>query len=341
MRPKIAVLLSGGVDSSVAALFAVKRYGKNSVVAWTLKLTPHNDIDVERAKEVARHLGITHRVLDLEKSFGKKVVKYFVNSYGKGLTPNPCAVCNARVKLGEAVDILLSEGFEKIFTGHYVRKGLLETFPVLKRAKDTKKDQSYFLALLRPENLKPLEFPLGELTKDEVRKIALEAALPTASRKESQDICFLEGQKVGDFLKKYFPPSAGEFIYRGKVVGRHEGFFRYTVSQRRGLGLRLGRPVYVTKIDASQNRVFVGEKEELKTDRVLLKDLNPFVEERFWRNLYGQIRYRTPPERVKRFEKKTEGVLLEFERPFFGVAPGQIGALYVDNEILVAGGIIG
>jgi tRNA-specific 2-thiouridylase len=168
----------------------------------------------------------------------------------------------------------------------------------------------------------------------------LENKLPTATRKESQDICFLDGQKVSEFLKNYIPPKAGFFIYKNKVVGRHEGYFAFTVGQRRGLGLRLGKPVYVIDIDAEKNAVIVGDREELATRRVRLERLTIFVPPQFWDNLYGQIRYRTPSQRVEGFEF-SDGVLdLWFEKPFYGVAKGQIGALYINDEILAAGGII-
>ncbi len=337
---KVAVLLSGGVDSSVVALKAVEKYGKPSVVAYTLILHGGNREDFENAKRVAEFLGIEHRVLDLREEFKQRVIDYFIEEYRRGRTPNPCAVCNQRVKLGAAVEHLRKEGFEKILTGHYTRKTTFEGFQTLARAVDRKKDQTYFLATLNPELLKFLEFPLGELTKEEVREIALKSGLPTASRKESQDVCFLEGKKVSEFLKKYIPPKAGVFIYKGKVVGRHGGYYAFTIGQRRGLGLRLGKPVYVLGIDAERNAVEVGDKEDLATREVVLEDLTTFVPTEFWKNLYGQVRYRTAPQRVEKFEFTPKGLRLKFEKPFYGVAKGQIGALFVDDKVLVGGGFI-
>jgi len=338
---KYAVLLSGGVDSSVVAYLVKERYPDRPVVGVTLLL--HNNWeDVENAKRVCEYLKIPHRVLDLRKPFEERVIKYFLDEYRKGRTPNPCAVCNQEIKLGLATEILTSEGFEKVFTGHYVRKVRVGDRLTLARPKDPKKDQTYFLALLKPKYLPYLEFPLGEYTKEEVKKIAERVGLPTRSRKESQDICFLEGQKLKDFLKKHIPPSAGNFVYKGKVVGRHSGYYAYTVGQRRGLGLRLGKPVYVVDIDAERNIVFVGDREELLTREVELKDLNLFLplEEVGEKPLWGQVRYRTPPKEVEKIEETPKGVRVFFKEPFEGVAKGQIGALYLENKYLVGGGII-
>ena len=337
---KVAVLLSGGIDSSLTAYLVKERYKGAHIEGVTL-LLHKNFEDIERAKEVCKFLNIPHRVLDLRKQFEKRIVEYFVNSYREGKTPNPCAVCNQEIKLGLAVEILTSEGFEKIYTGHYVKKVEVEGHLALKRARDRNKDQTYFLALLKPKYLKHLEFPLGDFTKEEVRSAARELNLPTKERKESQDICFLEGKKLKDFLKEFIPPKAGNFVYKGKIVGKHGGYYVYTVGQRRGLGLRLGKPVYVLGIDADTNTVFVGDREELKTVKVELEKVNLFLPlEKVEGKLEGQIRYRTPPKRVSKIERTERGLKVEFEEPFSGVAPGQIGALYTENGILVGGGFI-
>ncbi len=337
---KIAILLSGGVDSSVVA-YLVKRKYKTDIVAFTLLLYNNWD-DIESAKKVADYLKIPHEVLDLRKPFKERVFNYFLNSYKRGETPNPCAICNQEIKLGLATEILVSQGFEKIFTGHYVRKESVDYFTVLKRGKDLKKDQSYFLALLKPKYLQFLEFPLGVFTKEEVRKIAVEAGLPTRNRKESQDICFLEGKKLKEFLKSYIPPKAGKFIYKGIEIGTHEGYYSFTVGQRRGLGVRVGKPVYVKEIIADKNLVVLGDKEELLTNEVVLKKLNFFVDKDILNKypLWGQIRYRTPAVEVEDFLFTSKGLRLRFKNPFVGVARGQIGALYWNNETLVAGGIV-
>jgi tRNA-specific 2-thiouridylase len=338
---KIAVLLSGGVDSSTVAYMVKNRYPNAEVVGVTLLLY-RNEEDIENAKRVCEFLKIPHRVLDLRKPFEERIIKYFLEEYKRGRTPNPCAVCNQEIKLGLATEILTSEGFEKIFTGHYVRKVNYRGFLTLERPKDTNKDQTYFLALLKRDYLKYLEFPLGDYTKEEVRQIAKRAGLPTQSRKESQDICFLEGQKLKDFLKKHIPPSAGVFVYKGKVVGKHSGYYAYTIGQRRGLGIRLGKPVYVVDIDAETNTVVVGDKEDLLKDTIEVENLNLFLplEEVKYKTLYGQIRYRTPAKEVERIEETDRGLKIKFKEPFSGVARGQIAALYLDNKILVAGGVI-
>ena len=341
MGRKVAVLLSGGVDSSVVALLAKERYPDAQIVGVTL-LLHDNWEDIENAKRVCQYLKIPHEVLDLRKPFEERIINYFLDEYRRGRTPNPCAVCNQEIKLGLATEILTSEGFEKVLTGHYVRKVKVGNHLTLGRPKDLQKDQTYFLALLKGKYLPYLEFPLGDYTKEEVRGIAKRAGLPTQSRKESQDICFLGGQKLRDFLKRHIPPKAGNFVYKGKVVGRHEGYYAYTVGQRRGLGLRLGKPVYVVGIDAKTNTVFVGDREELLTRKVVLEELNLFLPLEGVRGkpLWGQIRYRTPPKEVESLRETDRGLEITFREPFSGVAKGQIGALYLDNKYLVGGGFI-
>ncbi len=343
MVKKIAVLLSGGIDSSFTAYWVKQNYPDAHIEAITLLLY-NNWEDIENAQRVAKFLNLPHRVLDLRKPFEEKIIQYFLLEYKKGRTPNPCAVCNQEIKLGLATELLTREGFEKIFTGHYVKKVQYKGYPILARPKDREKDQTYFLALLKPKYLPYLEFPLGDLTKEEVKKLAQEVGLPTATRKESQDICFLEGQKLKDFLKKHIPPSAGVFIYKGKVVGRHSGYYAYTIGQRRGLGLRLGKPVYVVDIDAKNNIVFVGEKEDLLKNTVEVEKLNLFLpeEEIFQeKTLWGQIRYRTPAKEVEKIEKSPKGWKVIFKEPFQGIAKGQIFALYGENNnLLLGGGII-
>ncbi len=341
MGRKLAVLLSGGVDSSAVAYLVKEQNRDAEVVAFTLLLYKNGE-DIENARRVAEFLKIPHEVLDLREEFRRRIIENFVSSYRKGETPNPCAVCNQQIKLGLATEILTSEGFEKIYTGHYVRKVPFEGHLTLARGKDLKKDQSYFLALLRPEYLPYLEFPLGGFTKEEVRRLAERVGLPTKSRKESQDICFLEGRKLKDFLRDYIPPQAGFFLYKGKVVGKHSGYYTFTVGQRRGLGVRLGKPVYVKEIDAEKNAVILGDKDEILTNRVLLRDLNLFVEPKMLKSLplEGQVRYRTEPKRVREIGFTEGGLEVVFEEPFFGVAKGQIGALYTADGTLVAGGVI-
>jgi tRNA-specific 2-thiouridylase len=342
MVNKIAVLLSGGVDSSVTLYLAKEKYKNTRIEAVTLYLNKHNEEDIRRAKEVAKFFGVPHRILDLREEFQKRVIEYFINAYREGRTPNPCAVCNQEIKLGLATEILTKEGVDRILTGHYVRKVKYKGFPTLARAKDRNKDQTYFLALLKPEYLKYLEFPLEDFTKDEVKKIAKKIAIPTATRKESQDICFLERKKLKEFLTNYIEPKEGSFIYKKRIVGKHSGAWFYTVGQRRGLGLRLGKPVYVTKIDAKNNLVYVGDKEELKTYEVKLEKLNLFLPlgEIEKENMWGQVRYRTPAKEVEEVKEEHNKLILKFREPFEGVAKGQIGAIYLNNEILVGGGII-
>jgi len=350
---KVAVAMSGGVDSSVAALL-LKEKGFN-VIGITLKMSSiscDTDIqvccspeDVKDAKRVATYLGIEHYVLDWEDIFRKKVIVYFVEEYKKGKTPNPCCICNREVKTGllakyvrEILDVDL------LATGHYLGIDKIEDNKVIKRGKDTQKDQSYFMALLQKEVLDYLMFPLENLTKEETRKIAEKYKLPVAKKSESFEICFTGGKTPGEYLEEtgLLPQSKGDIILKnGKKVGTHSGLQNYTIGQRRGLGVAWKEPLYVIQKIPEDNILIVGTKDQLLTDYVEVEDLNLFLPEEKLHSLEltAQGRYRQKPVRLKGFEKDGNIYRFYFETPQQKFASGQVLALYTGDKLL-GGGII-
>jgi len=350
---RVAVGMSGGVDSSVTALL-LKEQGYD-VIGVTLRFhtveecelgETHNICcspkDVRDASAVARRLGIPHLVFGWEEIFKKRVIDYFVEEYLKGRTPNPCAICNRDVKTGffarylkEVADI------DKFATGHYARLINHDKFgSLIARPKDRKRDQTYFLSLVRKEDLPLLMFPLGELTKEEVREIAKKYGLEVAEKRDSQEVCFLMGKSPGEYLEEKVGRREGEIVHvSGKVLGKHGGIYRYTVGQRRGLGISYGRPLYVIELDPVRNRVIVGEEEYLYNDTLIVKNLNPHIPLEEWRDVSAQIRYRHKPVPVERIDKKGETYLVKFKEDVRGITPGQVIAFY-KGELLLGGGII-
>jgi len=349
---KIAVAMSGGVDSSVTALL-LKEKGYD-VVGITLKLSSVDscnidiqvccsDKDILDAKNVANHLGIPHYVFIWEDFFNKKVIKPFIEDYKNALTPNPCCVCNREVKTGGLAKFIKNLGFDYLATGHYAK---IEENPkygkVIKRGKDTQKDQSYFLALLEKEILDYIMFPIGDFTKEEIREIAKKYKLPVSQKSDSFEICFTAGKTPAEYIyeNQLLEFEEGEIVHiSGKVLGKHNGIINYTIGQRRGLGVAWKEPLYVIEKDKINNKVIVGEIDCLLTDRVSANNLNFFVEPDKWEKISVQGRYKQKPVPVKDFEYKDGILTVYFEEKQPKFAKGQILAVY-DNDILLAGGII-
>ncbi len=353
MKKKVAVGLSGGVDSSVSALL-LKEKGYD-VVGITLKLSSvvcETDIqvccspkDVKDAKKVATFLGIEHYVVDWEEIFKERVIDEFIEGYKAGLTPNPCSICNREVKTGllaKYVKTVLGADF--LATGHYIRKGEKASFPVLKRGKDKTKDQSYFMALVERDVLPLLIFPLGEYTKEETRKIAKRYKIPVSKKKDSFEICFTAGKTPGEYITETqaFPVEKGDIFHiSGKYLGKHKGLIHYTIGQRRGLGIRWDKPLYVIEKRGENNSLIVGEKEYLYTDRVKAKDFNFQVSIEHWdtEKIYIQGRYRQNPVKVKEIVQKDNYLEFIFEDKQPAFAPGQILAVYEEDTLLGGGSI--
>lgn len=282
-RGRVLVAMSGGVDSAVAALLERERGA--DVVGVTLKLWADPETDgakaccspeaVLGARAVAHSLGIPHLTLDLEQEFRRRVVGAFLDGYGAGATPNPCIVCNGEVRIAAMVDLAERLGAERLVTGHYARIVEDGDGPLLAAASDRSKDQSYMLAALPPAMLRRLRFPLTELTKPEVREIAVRHGLAVAKKPESQDLCFLAGQGKERFLRRHagLGERDGAVLDRaGRTVGSHRGHHNFTVGQRRGIGVSAPEALYVLATDAAANTVTVGTRADLATRRVRIRD---------------------------------------------------------------------
>jgi len=353
-KSRVAVGLSGGVDSSVAAAL-VKEMGYE-VLGLTMKVYdgavtlheagrhtcygPGEEEDVEVAERVCQKLGIRLHVIDLKQEYRDHVINYFRREYIEGKTPNPCVVCNQKLKFGFLLEKARAVGleFDCFATGHYARVTKSGQRFVLQRALDSSKDQTYFLYGLTQEQLSRILFPLGSYTKQQVRQIARTLNLETAERRESQD--FIAG---GDYLPLFSEEElrAGEIVDQsGNVLGKHRGIMRYTVGQRRGLGIASGKPFYVTRIDAPNNQVVVSHKEPFSRG-VIVTDLNLIALEAIEhpRQVEAKIRlqHRGAPATV--FPPENSMTKIIFQEPQFSVTPGQSAVFYAE-DIVYGGGVI-
>lgn len=280
IKEKAAVALSGGVDSSLAALLLLKKGYDVMGVTMVVTAAPGNEKrrmgfrdeffsrGVEEAGAAARFLGIPFQVIDMRESFERLVVSAFIRDYVSGLTPNPCIICNQAVKFGLLWDAVLPLGVKKLAAGHHARIDIDPQSGIfrLRKGRDREKDQSYFLYRLSQEQLSRSLMPVGELTKEQVRKTAAAAAIPGAENPESQEICFIPENDYASFLERRIPSAVrpGPIKNRqGRVLGKHKGIIHYTVGQRRGLGIAWPSPLYVTSIDPFSNTVFAGPEEDL------------------------------------------------------------------------------
>jgi len=324
----VVVALSGGVDSSVAALLLLKQgFLVEGIVG---KMTSDNSV-CKNAQAVADELGIKLHILDLQSEFNEKIIDYFIDSYKCGLTPNPCVMCNKYIKWGEVARFAFENLNADFFaTGHYAKNTEGMLFP----ATDSKKDQLYYLFNLKKKWLKKTLFPLSGYSKEQVKKIAQENNLPSKSAKESQDVCFTANVKK--FLSEKLQKKSGDIvrIETGKIIGKHEGSFLYTIGQRKGIGIAWREPLYVVKTDTKENLVYVGEEKHLFSSSLKLKDVN-FLDE-FEGEVWVKIRYNMPFVKAR-----LEGDTVYFDSPVKGIARGQACVFYdKDDYHLLGGGFI-
>ena len=348
MEKKRALIgMSGGVDSSVAA-FLMQRSGL-SCTGCTMKLHDlgcGGSSDVEDAKAVAEKLGMDHITLACQDTFEEKVITNFVTSYEGGLTPNPCILCNRDLKFGAMLDQALALGFDTVISGHYARIRFDEGSGryLLYKAADAAKDQTYFLACLSQHALSHIQFPLGELTKAQVRAIAEEMGFLNARKRDSQDICFVPDGDYAAFLERYTGKqyAPGDYLDQtGKVVGRHRGAPCYTIGQRKGLGIALGVPVYVCGKDMQANTVTVGPNEALFSSALRAKDWNwiPFPALTEPRKVTARIRHSQFELPAAVYPEEDGFARVEFDVPQRAITPGQAVVLY-QGDLVIGGGTI-
>lgn len=339
---KVAVGLSGGVDSSVSA-YLLKQEGYDVTGVYMQCWDPSyegctSDEDKKYAVETAARLGIKIEILDFVKDYKEKVISYFYDEYSKGRTPNPDVMCNKEIKFGIFFDWAMKKGFDFVSTGHYARIQNIEGIYRLLRGVDQTKDQSYFLYRLNQEQLSKILFPVGGMLKSEIRKIAQEINLPTAKRPDSTGICFIGEVDIKDFLKKQIAPKTGNVVLKtGEVIGTHEGAWYYTIGQRRGFNVKKyqGTPLYVISKDVTKNELVVGVEEDLYLKNFNVTDVH-WIDNVARDHIECAIRIRHLGEIVN---GEINLPKVDLNKPVFGIAPGQ-SAVFYDNEVVLGGAII-
>jgi tRNA-specific 2-thiouridylase len=342
---KILVAMSGGVDSSVAAYML--RQAGHDVAGITMNLGYDNPDGshiiiggraADDAAKVCSALSIPHHVIDLSDQFQQLVIDDFVTEYGSGRTPNPCVRCNRYLKFGALIDETLRLGYEKLATGHYANKGILNANEVIRKNRDERKDQSYFLWGVERSALSRILFPLNDFTKHEIRTMAIDAKLPSAYTGESQDICFIAEDYRHFILPRISNAQPGDFVNRtGKVLGRHNGIPHYTIGQRKGLGISAPAPLYVISFNEMRNEVILGYRDEISSSGCMADQINLFVDT-LPEELTAKIRY---AHRQVPCSASISGDSMKvlFETPQDAVTPGQSVVLY-HQDMVVGGGII-
>ncbi|MCR4924119.1 MAG: tRNA 2-thiouridine(34) synthase MnmA [Lachnospiraceae bacterium] len=351
---KALIAMSGGVDSSVTAQL-MKDRGYDCVGATMILLdsclekeSEGNNINknIEDAAGVCEKIGIPFELLHYEEEFKKRVIEPFIECYERALTPNPCIECNRCIKFKRLFEDKERLGCDILATGHYARVEYDEARGryLLKKAKDPDKDQSYVLYTLTNEQLKSIAFPLGEFTKEETRALAQRAGLENAKKSDSQDICFVPEGKYAEFIEKYTGKSypEGDFIDREKrLLGRHKGYIRYTIGQRKGLGISAEYPLYVNDIDPENNEVTLGKNEELFMKSLIADNINLIAVDRIDKpmRVKAKIRYRQKEQAALVVQIDEDHLKVEFEEPQRAITRGQSLVLY-DDDIVLGGGII-
>ncbi len=367
--PRVVLAMSGGVDSSAAAYLLTNqgyevvgvfmRHGEESAQSCRTSDPESNPLlpilqgrldhkqgccsasDALDARRVADKLSIPFYALDLQSDF-RRIVDYFVDEYVHGRTPNPCVQCNNWIKFGRLFDYADSVDAEFVATGHYAQVVATEDGPGLFRGVDSNKDQSYALAGIDRQYLKRMLLPVGRYVKPEIRRLAGEAGLKVADKRDSQEICFVNNGKHAEFVRSRTDQrTAGDIVTTdGKIVGKHEGIEAFTIGQRKGLGVALKEPYFVVRIDPKDNRVIIGKKEELAEHHLTAEGVNWLIDppaDAF--SAMAQIRYNSDPIAATVQPLSEDSFEVRFEQPALGVAPGQLCVIYRDDRVLGGGWI--
>ena len=337
---RVAVAMSGGVDSAVALLRAGPHALGLTLRLWMDPAGPDSEraccspAAVIAARETCHRLGLPHVTLDLREQFRRAIVAPFVRGYARGETPNPCVACNGSFRFAELLTFADRAGAARLATGHYARIVRHRDRLLIARAVDELKDQSYMLARLDPRFLDRVWFPLGDQTKEQTRAEAERAGLAAARRPDSQEACFLAGDNYRTFLERHgLPASRGPIVdQEGREVGAHDGFWRFTPGQRRGLRVAATQPLYALRTQAETNTVVIGPRDALATTTVSARG-RLYVDVR---SVDAKLRYRSAPLAAT-VERQEGGFLLELQEPAYGVAPGQAAVLYEDGVVVGAG----
>jgi tRNA-specific 2-thiouridylase len=354
-KTRVIVGMSGGVDSSAAAALLLEQ--GYEVVGITLKLWPQDCVSraedkccgpqaVMDARAVCHKLGIAYYLIDEAEAFQKQVIAYFAEEYKAGRTPNPCVMCNEKLKFGALLDRARQLGAERVATGHFARleKSADGRRTLLKKGRDTRKDQSYFLFSLRQNQLERALFPLGEKTKQDTREVARARQLKTAEKEESMEICFVPDKDYGRFLSaaKLAQPHRGDIIdARGQVLGQHDGIEFFTIGQRKGLGISSPKPLYVIELDAARNRVVVGDDSALERERFEVERCNwiAFDPPPGEMEVSAKIRYNHPGTPATVRPRPGGGAWVALHQPQRAITPGQACVFY-DGDVVMGGGWI-
>lgn len=342
MNNRTIIAMSGGVDSSVAA-FLTKSKGYD-LLGVTLSLTDIETSDIADACAVATRLGFKHTVLDLKDEFKKEVISRFIDAYENLKTPNPCIYCNRFIKFGLLGDYAKENGYSYVATGHYARIAEENGRYILKKGVDPAKDQSYVLYSLTQEQLKHTLFPLGGLSKAEVREIAVENGFVNARKKESQDICFVPDGDYASFIKRYSGKAykEGDFVdFDGNVLGTHKGLIHYTVGQRKGLGLALPKPMYVCELCGEKNCVILGDNADLFSKTLDAEDINLITTDKIDTPIRAEVkvRYSQRAQKATVWQTAEDRLHIEFDQPQRAITKGQAVVLY-DGDTVIGGGTI-
>lgn len=355
MSKKVVVAMSGGVDSSTTA-WLLKEKGYEVIGATmcigVIERSPSGPVrccslsDIDDARRVALQLGIPFYVFHFREEFEKDVIEYFCKEYEQGRTPNPCIICNEKIKFGLFLRKALDMGADYIATGHYARLEFDEIKKgyVLKKAIDRRKDQSYVLFSLKREQFPYIIFPLGEFKKDEIRKKAFELGLKVYNKRESQEICFIQDNSYHTLLKQRLKKSTESgpiFDKNGKIIGTHKGISFYTIGQRKGLRIAIGKPLYVIKIDRETNGIVVGEEADVYGERFIVDKVNWIhsdeIPNSFCANV--KIRYNHSGAEAMVYLRKQDEVEVIFKTPQKAITPGQAAVFYDGDKVLGGGWI--